>query len=209
MLRSSIFAIYLLMSMLNLMTSCSPSPKKEVSTATTFRIKQEALKKEQQLFADFVVNLEQTLFRDTDFVQTNYKQGWQLVDKRGKYLIRSMRNFSKHPQKPLLRYEIQVITLDNPWTNPVEKEKVISIPVKLSRGRESTVDLDFPYHKTKFSRFEETTHFFEFAEGIIVNYRTMFNDDCTFTWDEQGLHKWTLDLQGNNNQSRVTLWKKP
>ena len=190
--------------------ACSPTSKKKSSKTTTKKEASALTKIDHALFVAFILNLEKTLWADKDFVKTDYKDngGWQLIDKKGKYIIQSETNLTHYPNDSICSYELKVITIDNPLTNRENVDKTISIPFFMRGNRKSNIDLEFPYHPTKTMCYGETRHYFEFTESIIVNYRSAYNDEVFFTWDKKGIHRRDLDLKVDGFYRNVTLWKR-
>ena len=190
--------------------ACSPTSQKKSSKTTTKKEASALTKKDHALFVAFILNLEKTLWADKDFIKTDYKDngGWQLIDKKGKYIIQSETNLTHYPNDSICSYELKVITIDNPLTNKENIDKTISIPFFMRGHRKSNIDLEFLYRPTKTMCYGETRHYFEFTESIIVNYRSAFNDDVIFTWDKEGLHRHDLDPIEDGFYRNETLWKR-
>ena len=79
--------------------ACSPTSQKKSSKTTTKKEASALTKKDHALFVAFILNLEKTLWADNNFVKTDYKDngGWQLIDKKGKYIIQSETNLTGTP----------------------------------------------------------------------------------------------------------------
>ena len=190
--------------------ACSPTSQKKSSKTTTKKEASALTKIDHALFVAFILNLEKTLWADKDFVKTDYKDngGWQLIDKKGKYIIQSETNLTHYPNDSICSYVLKVITIDNPLTNRENVDKTISIPFFMRGNRKSNIDLEFPYHPTKTMCYGETRHYFEFTESIIVNYRSAYNDEVFFTWDKKGIHRRDLDPKEDGFYRNETLWKR-
>lgn len=190
--------------------ACSPTSQKKSSKTTTKQEASALAKKDHALFMAFILNLEKTLWADKDFVKTDYKNngGWQLIDKKGKYIIQAETNLTHYPNDSICSYELKVITIDNPLTNKEYVDKKISIPFFMRGNRKSNIDLEFPYRPTKTMCYGETRHYFEFTESIIVNYRSAYTDEVFFTWDKNGIHRRDLDPKEDGFYRNETMWKR-
>ena len=190
--------------------ACAPTSKKKSSNTTTKKEASALTKKDHALFVAFILNLEKILWADNNFVKTDYKDngGWQLIDKKGKYIIQSETNLTHYPNDSICSYALKVITIDNPLTNKENVDKTISIPFFMRGNQKSNIDLEFPYRSTKTMCYGETRHYFEFTESIIVNYRSVYNDEVFFIWDNKGIHRRDLDPKEDGFYRNETIWKR-
>lgn len=167
--------------------------------------------KDRNLYYEFILNLEKALWSSDLFVKTDYHgRGWELIDKHGKYIIRSEDNFTAS-RDTSISYALTIITIDNHQTNKNGVDREISIPFHLSDGRPTTIDLTFTYNKLKITdgiAYSETIHNFPFNYGIIVDYRRCFNHEKTFTWRKDSIIQSDLDCGYPNFSRDETLWNR-
>lgn len=166
--------------------------------------------RDRDLYYEFILNLEKTLWSSDLFVKTDYNgRGWQLLDKNGKYIIRSADNFTKN-RDTAVNYALTIITIDNYLTNKDGEDRTIQIPYRLSDGRASTIDLYFTYDKSKVTSmsYSEETLNLPFNYAIIVDYRSCFNDKQSFSWDHDRIVRYDLDCKENLEEVGTTLWKR-
>ncbi len=141
------------------------------------------------LYRDFILNLEKQLWSMESFVKTDYKEvGWQLIDKSGKYIIKSNLNFTENRDTSLRDYALTIVEIDNEMTNK-GKNRDVDIDYYLSDGRKKTITIPFIYEVTKSEFYGEKTLYFPFNYGIIVDFKTCFNDDYYIEWNKDGTIK--------------------
>jgi hypothetical protein len=164
---------------------------------------------DRELYAKFLRNLEKTLWSSPHFVRAKDPQegGWRIVDVSGKFIIQSTHNFTENPDTSLTTYELKIIEIDNAFTNQHAKDFTLPIQVEMSNGRTSIIPLEFYYGPKTTSSYRERIFYFPFAEGIIVNYRTVDNDEFHLTWEADRILQETnehIELE----MTKQLLWKK-
>jgi hypothetical protein len=185
--------------------SCSNSLEKNEKSVKA----KTALQIERELYSKFLRNLEKTLWTSPHFFRKKdpLEGGWRIVDVTGKFIIQSTHNFTENPDTSLTSYELKIIELDNPLTNQHAKDFTLPIQVEMRNGRTDIIPLEFYYEpKTTFS-YRERIFYFPFAEGIIVNYRTVDNDEFHLTWEADRIVQETnehIELE----ITKKLLWKK-
>lgn len=200
------------------LTSCDWVKEKKLANQETTPIQktntptQEIHNKDKELYYEFILNLEKTLWLSDLFVKTNYNgKGWQLLDKNGKYIIRSEDNFTKY-RDTSISYALTIIKMDNYQTNKNGVDRTISIPYRFSSGRTSTIDLDFSHdNKSKITdgmMYSEVTHYFPFKYGIIVDYRACFNNERVFLWRNDSIIQSDYDCKEEDGYIKKLLGKR-
>jgi hypothetical protein len=164
---------------------------------------------DRELYAKFLRNLEKTFWSSPHFVRTKDPQegGWRIVDVSGKFIIQSTHNFTENPDTSLTSYELKIIEIDNAFTNQKAKDFTLPIQVEMRNGRKSIIPLEFYYGYKTTSSYRERIFYFPFAEGIIVNYRTVDNDEFHLTWEADRILQETnehIELE----MTKKLLWKK-
>lgn len=102
---------------------------------------------DRELYFDFLLNLERSLWGINTFVKTDYNNGsgWQLIDKNGKYIIKSNKNFTEYSDTSIYDYEITIIEIDNELTNKKKTNQLVDIKFKMKDGRTVSIPLEFTY----------------------------------------------------------------
>ncbi|MEY3845661.1 MAG: hypothetical protein RL293_2083 [Bacteroidota bacterium] len=148
---------------------------------------------DRELYAKFLRNLEKTLWSSPHFVRAKDPQ--------------ETHNFTENPDTSLTTYELKIIEIDNAFTNQHAKDFTLPIQVEMSNGRTSIIPLEFYYGPKTTSSYRERIFYFPFAEGIIVNYRTVDNDEFHLTWEADRILQETnehIELE----MTKQLLWKK-
>ncbi len=190
-----------------ILTSCIQSKNKEEKENP----KKEIKNKNRELYFKFLKNLEKTLWSSDAFVKTTYNNGsgWQLIDKNGKYIINSDINFTEFPDTSIYEYALQVVTIDNEFTNKNGNDFKVEIKSKTTDGRTFSIPLKFNYHKTNGIIYSETIHYFEFSlANIVVDYRSCFNEEYSIEWMKDSIVRNELDCWSESFYRQETLWKK-
>ena len=194
-----------------LFASCNQNVKQENIKKKTLETISKTLKsnKEKEFYFEFIQNLEKKLWSLDFFVKTDYRnRGWQLIDKNGKYIIRSEDNFTKYHDTSF-NYSLTIIIIDNYLTNKNGVNRTIRVPVKMTEERKQIVSLDFIYDKQIKSEdmsFSEKTLNFPFTSGIIVDYRDCFNNDKGFSWRQNSIVQFDFDCKVENQYLEKKLW---
>jgi hypothetical protein len=126
-----------------LFASCNQNVKQENIKKKTLETISKTLKsnKEKEFYFEFIQNLEKKLWSLDFFVKTDYRnRGWQLIDKNGKYIIRSEDNFTKYHDTSF-NYSLTIIIIDNYLTNKNGVNRTIRVPVKMTEERKPNLDL--------------------------------------------------------------------
>lgn len=165
---------------------------------------------DRELYFDFLLNLERSLWGINTFVKTDYNNGsgWQLIDKNGKYIIKSNKNFTEYSDTSIYDYELTIIEIDNELTNKKKTNQLVDIKFKMKDGRTVSIPLEFTYQPKKSSKYIESIHRFRYEKGIIVDYSSCMNSEYSITWERDSIIRTDLDCNENSFYKKQILWKK-
>jgi len=165
---------------------------------------------DRDLYFDFLLSLEKSLWEVNNFVKTDYNNGlgWQLIDKNGKYIIKSNKNFTEYSDTSIYDYELTIIEIDNELTNKKKTNQFVEINYKIKDGRTVSIPLEFTYQPKKSSNYTESVHRFSYAKGIIVDYRSCMNSEYSISWDGDSIIRTDFDCNEDSFYNKQIIWKK-